>query len=234
MDRYFVIPDIHGQSDKLREALALVRHHGGDDASIVFLGDYVDRGPDSAGVLQILADGVMSGRPWTVLRGNHDDLMLKAFAALPGLPPKRRGEMRWFDDNISGETLESYGVTRNDPSHVILSAVPEVHLDLIRNARLWFATDHLLFVHAGIWPGVPMALQSARDLMWIREPFLSDKTDHGKLVVHGHSPVDWPEHHGNRVALDGGAGWGRTLHVALFEGPRCWLLHGEKRTELTP
>lgn len=234
MAQLFVIPDIHGYAEKLRDALALVQHHGGDDAPIVFLGDYVDRGPDSAGVLQILADGVAAGRPWTLLRGNHDALMLEAIEALPDLPPHRRDEIRWFDAEVSAETLASYGVTRNDPSDVILSAIPASHLDTIRATHLWLETDHLILVHAGIVPGVPMPLQCAHDLMWMRQPFLSDRSDHGKLVVHGHSPVDWPEHHGNRVALDGGAGWGHVLHVAMFEGPRCWLLSDQGRTPLRP
>jgi serine/threonine protein phosphatase 1 len=79
-----------------------------------------------------------------------------------------------------------------------------------------------------------MAKQTPKDLMWIREPFLSDRRDHGALVVHGHTPVAFPEHHGNRLALDGGAGWGRDLHVAVFEGRDCWLLDSTRRHPLTP
>lgn len=226
-----MIPDIHGHREKLDRALTLVEAEGGMDARIVFLGDYVDRGPDSRGVIQRLVDGLNAGRPWTVLRGNHEAMMLDALEALG--PPAQRSHLGWFHPEVSGATLASYGVTRSDPAETLRAAIPQAHLDLMRAARLWHATDDLIFVHAGLRPGVPLRDQSAQDLMWIREPFLSDRRDHGRLVVHGHSPVDWPRHHGNRVALDGGAGWGRDLHVAVFEGRECWLLDERGRHSLT-
>ena len=104
----------------------------------------------------------------------------------------------------------------------------------MQSAHLWYETKHLTLVHAGLRPGIPLQEQKEHDLIWIREPFLSDPRDHGKLVVHGHSPVDWPENHGNRVALDGGAGWGRKLHVAVFEERTCWLLDQNGRHLLAP
>ena len=231
----YVIPDIHGHKDKLDQALSLIRDEGGTDARIAFLGDYVDRGPDSCGVLQTLVDGLAAGHDWTLLRGNHDQMMLDAISALPDLRLSGRLRIRWFSYNAgSAETLASYGVSTGDRSNIILSAIPASHLDLLKATRLWHQTKDLILAHAGIKPGVAMAKQTPKDLMWIREPFLSDRRDHGALVVHGHSPVAFPEHHGNRLALDGGAGWGRDLHVAVFEGRDCWLLNSTGRHPLTP
>lgn len=226
----YVIPDIHGQLEKLEGALSLIERDGGPDARIVFLGDYVDRGPDSRGVLSRLVEGLQQGRPWIVLRGNHDAMMLEALES--DLPPSQRHQMGWFNENISGETLASYGLTRHDPISDISAAIPPTHLALLRQTALWHETEDLILVHAGLRPGVPLQAQRAEDLLWIRGPFLSDRRDHGRLVVHGHSPVDQPEHHGNRVALDGGAGWGRRLQVAVFEGRDCWLLEKDGRRPL--
>lgn len=231
----YVIPDIHGHKDKLDQALSLIRDEGGMDARIVFLGDYVDRGPDSCGVLQTLVDGIKAGHNWTLLRGNHDQLMLDTLAALPGYPVSGRHKLRWLHYNSGAiETLASYGLKPNNPTDTILKTIPASHLDLLKATRLWHQTKDLILAHAGIKPGVAMAKQTPKDLMWIREPFLSDRRDHGALVVHGHSPVAFPEHHGNRLALDGGAGWGRDLHIAVFEGRDCWLLDSTGRHPLTP
>ncbi len=234
-DPLYVIPDIHGHAEKLDHALSLIHREAGPKAPIVFLGDYVDRGPDSRGVIQTLINGLDAGNPWIILRGNHEQMMLDALAALPCHPPGQREDFRWLDrDDVGLETLASYGVARNDPSDVILRAIPRSHIDFMQSAHLWYETKHLTLVHAGLRPGIPLQEQKEHDLIWIREPFLSDPRDHGKLVVHGHSPVDWPENHGNRVALDGGAGWGRKLHVAVFEERTCWLLDQNGRHLLAP
>ena len=226
----FVIPDIHGHLDKLTQKVALIDAHYGPDAPIVFLGDYTDRGPDSRGVLQYLIDGSLAGRDWIFLRGNHDQMFLDFLAAYPDTPPSRREDIRWLSYRSGGlETLASYGLTGLEDAVMIAAAIPEAHRAFLDRTKLLHETDDLVFAHAGIMPGVPLADQTPLDLMWIREPFHSDPRDHGKLVVHGHTPVDFPTHFGNRVALDGGAGWGRDLHVAMFEGREGWLLTGAGR-----
>lgn len=221
----YVIPDIHGHADKLARALRLIEAEGGAEAPIVFLGDYVDRGPDSAGVIQTLVDGLDEGRDWILLRGNHEQMMLDALDA-------QKPVSRWLiSQGGAAQTLASYGVGTDEDWR---SAIPEAHIALLRATRLCHETPDLFLAHAGLRPGVALTRQSADDLMWIRDAFLWDGRDHGKLAVHGHSPVDWPEHHGNRVALDGGAGWGRPLHVAVFEGRHCWLLTESGRERLLP
>lgn len=227
-DPVYVIPDIHGQKAKLDAALALIDGTHGRDAKIVFLGDYVDRGPDSRGVIETLMQGIDAGRDWVPLRGNHDQLLLDFLDSGNLRPDRLRAGLTWLHPRMGGtETLASYGVRagEDDPGLAAArAAVPQSHRQFIASLPYWHATDTLLFIHAGIRPGIALADQDPDDMIWIREPFLHDPRDHGLLVVHGHTPVDWPEHHGNRVALDGGAGWGGALHVAMFEGRKVWLL----------
>ncbi len=234
----YVIPDIHGHKDKLDNALQIVASDGGPDAKIVFLGDLTDRGPDSRGVIQTLIDGMAAGKDWTVIRGNHDQLFLEFLDKGQITSPHLRDPMTWISKTMGAvDTLASYGIeaSEDDPNwQAARRDVPQAHRDFLASLPLYLETDDILFVHAGIEPGVPLEENSPEQLMWMREPFLSDPRDHGRLIVHGHSPVDFPEHHGNRVALDGGAGWGRTLHVALFEGRDCWLLSDGQRTPLLP
>lgn len=222
------IPDIHGHKSELERVLRLADAQCGRDARIVFLGDLVDRGPDSRGVIQTLIDGVAAGRDWIVLRGNHDQ------AFLDFLREARRGGAGlrlgsgWLGGNMGGaETLRSYGVDLWAPEPdwpEAAAAIPADHHRFLEGLPVFHETDSLFFAHAGIRPGVPLAKQRPDDLIWIRHEFLWDHRDHGKLIVHGHTPVETPTHYGNRVNLDGGAGWGRPLQVALFEGRAAWRL----------
>lgn len=227
----YVIPDIHGYRTELDRVLARVAQNGGADARIVFLGDYSDRGPDSRGVLQTLIDGIAAGRNWTALRGNHDQMFLDA---LEGRMEPERFQW-WMQGNLGGrETLASYGVYKPTYEGDWREKVPGLHRQFLSTLPYTFETDDLFLCHAGISPGTPLERQVPEDLMWIREPFLYDDRDHGKLVVHGHTPVDAPEHHGNRVALDCGTGWGRPLQLAVFEGRDAWILTEEGPVPLVP
>jgi len=227
----YIIPDIHGQMAMLDQALARIAAEAGGDACTIFLGDLVDRGPDSRGVIQTLIDGTEAGRDWVVLRGNHDQIFNRV---LTGREP---AENQWISENMGGrQTLASYGIDA-DAHGVwpeIADSIPKSHRVFLAGLPYSFETDELFFCHAGIRPGVPLTEQDPDDLMWIREPFLSDSRDHGKLVVHGHTPVNRPRHYGNRVNLDGGAGWGRPLFTAVFEGRDAWLLTDEGREALSP
>lgn len=227
----YAVGDIHGQMDMLHEALERIERDGGADAQVVFLGDLVDRGPDSRGVIQLLLDGVAAGRNWTVLKGNHDRMFEWFMADPPRIETRLPVGLDWLHDRVGGATtLASYGVEVTperriwqvlDEAH---TAVPPNHLTFLQNLPLTHSVGQLLFVHAGLRPSVPLTQQTEDDLVWIREPFLSDPRDHGALVVHGHTPVDTPEHHGNRLALDTGAGYGRALTVAAFEDDHVFVL----------
>lgn len=240
-DPIYAVGDIHGQADALDRALGLIAADGGPRARIVFLGDLVDRGPDSRGVIERLIGGRARGRPWQVILGNHDRLFLDFLDGGALHHPRIRSGLLWTDPRLGGiDTLASYGVAAGpgaDPAALrlaALEAVPGPHVDFLRGLPLTVVHDDLLFVHAGIRPGVPLAAQDPDDLIWIREPFLDWRDPHPWLVVHGHTALQHPEHAGNRVNLDGGAGWGRTLHPAVFEGRDCWLLTDTGRVRLTP
>ncbi len=239
MSRIYAIGDIHGHLDKLRgvhDWIAADRARTGDgNAPVVHLGDLIDRGPDSRGVVQYLMDGQARGEPWIVIKGNHDTY-LPAF-----IEGGTEQGPNWLSEGMGGrETLASYGVSqgvlqsRSGLRTKARSAVPGVHIDFLEALPLYHETDDQIFVHAGIRPGLPISDQIEEDLIWIRREFLEDVRDHGKLIVHGHTPVPRPEHRGNRVALDTGAGFGRPLTAAVFEGRDVWVLGPDGREALTP
>lgn len=204
----FAIGDIHGCFDKLASLMAACDSiRAGRDARFVFVGDYVDRGPDSRAVLDFLIEQQWQETDRIIcLRGNHDDMLVRAAQA-----DRADADLINWWANGGEQTLDSYGV--NDPSEL-----PAEHLAWIDTLPLQFAHRGRLFVHAGIRPGVAVADQTARDLMWIREPFLSSEADHGVFVVHGHTPTEsgLPELRPNRLNIDVGACFGRALTAALF------------------
>ena len=237
-DPIYAIPDIHGQDALLDEALDRIARDGGPDARIVFLGDLVDRGPDSRAVIERLMGGQAGGRPWTVLRGNHDQMFLDFLDTASLHSPRVASGLPWLNPRLGGDaTLASYGITTPDPAKALAEArsiVPKAHRDWLATLPLWSEAGPLLFVHAGIRPGVPLDRQDPDDLMWIRAGFLDHPGPHPWLVVHGHTVLDHPTHFGNRIGLDGGAGYGRPLWAAVFEGRDGWLLTDTGRVPLTP
>ncbi|MAU51897.1 MAG: serine/threonine protein phosphatase [Roseovarius sp.] len=234
----YAIPDIHGQDALLAEALERIEADGGPRARVIFLGDLVDRGPDSRAVIERLMAGQAAGRDWIVLRGNHDQLFLDFLDQGEIHSPRILSGNPWLHPRLGGaETLASYGVQAREeaPCHAeARAAVPRAHRDWIADLPYWHAAGALLFVHAGIRPGVALAEQDPEDLMWIRGDFLDHAAPHPWLVVHGHTALDRPAHFGNRIDLDGGAGFGRPLWPAVFEGRDCWLLSERGRVPLRP
>jgi serine/threonine protein phosphatase 1 len=237
--RFYAIGDIHGQLGMLEAAHARIardREATGDAAApVVHLGDLIDRGPDSRGVIDFLIEGLTGGAPWIVLRGNHDQLFLDL------LNGKDDNAAAWLEQRIGGsETLASYGVrtgtfrSRRAILEDARAAIPEAHRRFLAGLPLIHAAPDLLFVHAGIRPGVPVTLQDPVDLLWIRGEFLDDPRDHGPLIVHGHTPGERPEHRRNRVNLDSGAGFGRPMTAAVFEGREAWVLGEGGRERLAP
>lgn len=227
--RAYAIGDVHGRLDLLdRLHLAIEEDAATAPESrkvLVHLGDYVDRGPDSAGVLDRLLEGALPGFEWIVLKGNHEDLMLR-FLDDPGSGPL------WMM-NGGAETLRSYGfdVDRRDPGldfrdlrDRFAAALPAAHRDFLRSLSLTHREGDYLFVHAGIRPGVPLEQQVEEDLIWIRDEFLHCGQDHGYVVVHGHTPVAAPEVRFNRIGIDTGAVWSGVLTaLAMAGGERRFL-----------
>jgi serine/threonine protein phosphatase 1 len=204
MERTYAIGDIHGCLNKLLDLVKRCRLDAGKQpAKFVFLGDYIDRGPDSRGVVEFLINLQSQQPDLTVcLAGNHEELALAALYD---------GEHEHWLRNGGDETLRSYGIdsaAELPPHHVAwLDTLPGQHDDGRR-----------LFVHAGINPMRPLDQQDDHDLRWIREPFLSDDRDYGRLIVHGHTPLETgtPDQRHNRLNLDTGAVFGRPLTAAVF------------------
>ncbi|QDI77425.1 MULTISPECIES: metallophosphoesterase family protein [Leisingera] len=237
----YAIGDIHGQLEMLDAALQRIKADGGEDARIVFLGDYTDRGPDSRGVIERLMAGQEQGRDWICLKGNHDRMFEWFLEETPRHDPHLLIGYHWLHERIGGvETLASYGLTFEDRTRLddlharAKEVIPAPHAEFLRSLPALHETPELAFVHAGIRPGVPLAQQHEDELVWIRQPFHDHTGPHPKLIVHGHTPVDRPSHYGNRVNLDSGAGYGRPLSAAVFEGRDCWLLTEAGRVPLKP
>jgi serine/threonine protein phosphatase 1 len=204
----YAIGDIHGSYTKVANLVRHCRDHcGGKDARFVFLGDYVDRGKRNREVVDFLIE-LQAAAPdrVTCLMGNHEDLLTTAAGG--------QDEEVWLD-NGGYTTLRSYGVSR-------ATELPAEHLAWIASRPLKFSDDKRLYVHAGIMPGIPLDRQRKEVLLWIREPFLSDQTNHGLYVVHGHTPTTTgvPELCPNRLNLDTYAWNGNPLVAAVFDQVR--------------
>lgn len=239
----YAIGDIHGHLGLLKAAhgriAADMALHGA--GTVVHLGDLVDRGPDSRGVVGYLQEGQAQGRDWVVLKGNHDRLFTRFMADPWDHDPGLRREYSWLHPKLGGgPTLASYGVPNASDRPVAsvhaeaLEKVPTDHRRYLEALPTWYVQGEVLFVHAGIRPGVPMERQTEDDLVWIRGPFLEDRRDHGPLVVHGHTAIDAPEHHGNRVNIDSSAAYGGPLTAIAIEGRDVFVLSEAGRVPLLP
>ncbi len=204
----YAIGDIHGRLDLLRQAaLKIAAHAGGRAHRIVCLGDYVDRGPDSRGVIEFLMRETAAGR-CICLKGNHEAMMLEAL---------RGQQMAFWLRNGGEETLASYG-----------GEVPRAHLDWLETLPVTLVEADRIYVHAGLRPGRPLAEQDEDSCLWIRERFLrAPAADLPGHVVHGHTPhhadkpaPELPERLAHRTNLDTGAFATGVLVVGVFEADR--------------
>lgn len=207
--RIYAVGDIHGRADLLARNFAAI------DADLhlrpvaraieVYLGDYVDRGPNSRGVLDLLIER-RGARETMCLKGNHEAFMLDVLAE-----PRKLADWRLFGGL---PTLLSYGLRPSvnpgpdeqaDLVAGLAVAMPAEHLGFLRDLQSSFSIGDYYFVHAGVRPGVALEAQRDEDLLWIRDEFLNSSADFGKYIVHGHTPVAEPEIHPNRVNIDTGA-----------------------------
>jgi serine/threonine protein phosphatase 1 len=227
-ERIYVIGDIHGRSDLLTNMVLQIesdlRTSPARDGLTVTLGDYVDRGPDSRGVLDRLANNPFPTE-YIALKGNHEEL-LEAFLRDPAVGSHWR--------QLGGlETLHSYGVPVaavmigkgfEEASKALRQALPEEHLQFLASLELSVSVGDYFLCHAGVRPGVALEKQSAEDLLWIRDEFLNSKMNFGKVVVHGHTPSEAPEVLPNRINIDTGAfATGRLTCLVLERGNRRFL-----------
>ena len=221
--RVYAIGDVHGCLDRLEAIHALVAEdlevRPTTGAVLVHLGDYVDRGPDSAGVVARLAAGdPLPNVPTVNLMGNHEHMMLAALAT---------GETEMTElwlANGGADSLQSWQVPRSAQPKEWPSYLPMPHLMFLRDLALRHEVGGYLFVHAGIRPGIPLDRQSRHDLMWIREPFLSWNESFGSVVVHGHTPRHEPVVRPNRIGIDTGAVMGGMLTCVVLEADRLGFI----------
>ena len=212
--RVYAIGDVHGYPGKLRQlhaavAADLARRPAA--ATLVHLGDYIDQGPDSAGVVALLAEGpALPGVTVVNLMGDHERMLLDALSG------DRAAATDWLWAG-GREALASWGLPPDLPRDAWEGALPPTHIALLRGLALTHREGDYLFVHAGIRPGVALAQQTPDDLVTMRQPFLWSEDDFGYVVVHGHSSTPSVSITKNRIAMDTGAGLGEKLTCAVLE-----------------
>ena len=233
-ERVYAVGDIHGRRDLFDALIAAVEaddaERGPAGTTIILLGDLVDRGPDSAGVLA--AARALAGRiKVRILCGNHEEMFLRSFTDVEAL----RGFLRFG----GRETVLSYPVdasawnmaTLGEAQQLMRDAVPAEDVTFIESFEDLIVCGDYLFVHAGIEPGVTPGLQTTGKLRWIREPFLSHKGDLGHVVVHGHTIEDEPVLRRNRIGIDTGAYASGRLTALGLEGTQRWLIQASEDGE---
>jgi serine/threonine protein phosphatase 1 len=206
----YAIGDIHGRLDLLEALLAKIEQDSAAyaDASprIILLGDLIDRGADSRGVVERVMQLQQEAPRSICLMGNHEKMLLDLYD----------GEKKWarpFHNAGGRATLLSYGAAVQDYdvwdwpelAHAVRHYVPQSHVDFMRNCPAFYAAGEYYFVHAGVKPGVALADQVPADLLWIRERFTASKAAHGACIVHGHSISQKPDVQPNRIGIDTGA-----------------------------
>ncbi len=196
MGRLFAIGDIHGCLDKLDNLLKQIRVDWGRD-KVVFLGDYIDRGPDPKGVIQRIMD-LKAFWPDSIitLKGNHEEMFLSYLAQEDYGP---------FISQGGNKTIESYYDENGD------FFCPPAHIDFLQGLVPFFTTEHFIFVHAGLRPGIPLEEQEVEDLLWIRSEFINSSYDWGRRIIFGHTPFNSPLIQKNKVGIDTGAVYGGRL-----------------------
>ena len=219
--RVYAIGDVHGCAGRLIELHRMIAADLAADQAerplIVHMGDYIDRGPDSATVVRLLASGpVLAGVPMINLRGNHEQMMLDALTG-------ERARVEHWLDNGAEATLRSWGMSSTSSVQAWRLALPATDRAFLDGLGLHHRLDGYLFVHAGVRPGVKLARQTDEDLLWIREEFLDCDGPYlpeapELAVVHGHTPAPDPVVTPRRVGVDTGAVKGGALTCAVLEG----------------
>lgn len=226
----YVIGDVHGCITELREAEARIAEDiqaAQKIGLVILLGDYVDRGPSSRQVIDHLISPSSLGLRRLPLCGNHDDVFSKVLEN-----PELHSE--WL--RIGGEpTLLSYGIDmqyimsqpkgrRTQFADLLTESVPPTHRHFLKTLPVSLQVGDLLFVHAGIRPGVPVEEQDEEDMMWIREPFISEGPQLPLLVIHGHTPAPDADLGPNRIGVDTGAYYSGRLTVLKVDGDKAYVL----------
>ncbi len=229
-ERVYAIGDVHGRYDLFRDIVKkIVVHWEAGPSSfakvkIVLLGDLIDRGPASSHCLEF-AYQLVNNSNVTLLRGNHEDLLLKSIEghAVAQEIWLANGGLAFLDDY--GVAPPQSGEDSFDFAERLSKAIPSHLVQLLQEAPLTCQSGDYLFVHAGIRPGRPIARQREEDLLFIRKEFTESSRKHGAIIVHGHTIVDHVELHENRIAVDTGAYATGRLSCICLEGRRRQIIH---------
>ena len=227
--RAYAVGDIHGRLDLLNRLLTDIERdissRAAADNYVVFLGDLIDRGPQSSEVVERLRTLRSTSFTPVFLLGNHEEILLRLIAGEPGLLAS------WLRFG-GAECARSYGLDPKQLAHLpeteaiehLRTAMPADHVEFLGTLIDTFRFGDYLFVHAGIRPGVGLAAQGQKDLRWIRQPFLDDARDHGFVVVHGHSISAGVDERGNRIGIDTGAYRSGILTAIGIEAAERWFI----------
>jgi serine/threonine protein phosphatase 1 len=216
MNKKYVIGDIHGCSNTLKALLnKLVPFH--DDDTIIFIGDYIDRGPDSKGVIDIILSLYKKHRKIIPLMGNHEFMFVNALKGV-GVSD--------FLSMGGDETLKSYGIPI-DTFQDLHKKIPIEHLAFFQELLLYWEDQEHIFVHAGLKPGVHLTQQSMDWLLWARDEFIDLTYDFGKKVIYGHTPYDKPKIDDNKIGVDTGAVYDGCLTCLVL--PEMKFINIEKK-----
>ena len=224
--RIYAVGDIHGRADLLSEITARIdddiRRRPIAHTVEIYLGDYIDRGPHSRTVIDLLAVRLVANHA-VCLRGNHEAVM-EGFLQDPAI-------LQCWEPLGGMHTLASYGIELHDETETaldlqrrFLAAFPRAHELFMRCLRNQFACGDFLFAHAGIRPNIPIEQQDVNDLIWIRDEFLESILNHERFIVHGHTPVPHPDIRHNRINIDTGAWRTGTLTCIAIEGSTIMFL----------
>lgn len=236
-ERVYAIGDIHGRLDLFEALLAAIdtddTDRSGAKVTLVLLGDLIDRGPDSAGVIARARELSQSGHV-RILKGNHEEMFLDSFED----PEVLRHFLRYGGQ----ETLLSYPLDRkafhtatmSELTEMMFEFVPEQDREFVDGFEDIVRIGDYAFVHAGVRPDIPFGEQRTHELRWIREPFLSHRDAHEAMIVHGHTITNEVEHRPNRIGIDTGAYTSGRLTALGLEGTARWLIEARESDTAEP
>lgn len=234
--RVYALGDIHGRLDLFEKLIEAIEHDdrvaGPAETTVILLGDLVDRGPESAGVIE-RARAWQERRHVRILAGNHEEMFLESF--------ENEDVLRHFLRHGGRETVLSFGIdaetfrtsSLEQVQAMMAAAVPAETRAFVAGFEDWIAIGDYLFVHAGIDPSLPLEDQPSETLRWIREPFLSHGEAFGKVVVHGHTINEQVQDRGNRIGIDTGAFASGRLTALVLEGMQRRYLETVQHTDGT-
>lgn len=201
MNKIFAIGDIHGCFEKLRLLIRVIEADQQND-TIVFMGDYIDRGSASRKVVDYIIELKTEYKNVVCLLGNHEAMLMRY---LDGV------EEEIYLHNGGLVTMQAYGISLSQKSHERKAKIPSEHLKFFKSLLTHYETEHYLFVHAGLMPGLALHEQTTHDILWIRDEFIDANYNFGKVVVFGHTPLSYPVITPDKIGIDTGAVYGGQL-----------------------